>query len=58
MLWRKPVLLLKLKMGRNQRDEPSEPAIVDATATNLTDQKAPVNHLIDAMEEFGIIVKT
>jgi hypothetical protein len=45
-------------MGRNKRDEPSEPAIADATATNLTDQKAPVNHLIDAMEELGIIVKS
>lgn len=43
-------------MGRNQRDEPSEPAIVDSTDTSLTDQKAPVNHLIDAMEEAGIIV--
>ena len=45
-------------MGRNQRDEPTEPAIVDSTATNATDQKAPVNHLIDAMEEAGIILKS
>jgi len=45
-------------MGRNQRDEPSEPAIADSTDTSATDQKAPVNHLIDAMEEAGIIVKS
>jgi len=45
-------------MGRSQRDEPSEPAIADSTATNSSDQKAPVNHLIDAMEEAGIIVKS
>lgn len=45
-------------MGRNQRDEPSEPAIADSTDTSLSDQKAPVNHLIDAMEEAGIILKT
>ncbi len=45
-------------MGRNQRDEPSEPAIVDSNNTNGTDQKLPVNELIDAMEEFGIITPT
>ena len=45
-------------MGRNQRDEPSEPAIVDSTATNASDQSAPINHLIDAMEEAGIIEKS
>lgn len=45
-------------MGRNKRDEPSEPAITDATATNLTDQKAPINHVIDALEEAGVIVKS
>ena len=45
-------------MGRNQRDEPSEPAIVDATNTSTSDQSAPINHLIDAMEEAGIIVKS
>lgn len=45
-------------MGRNQKDEPSEPAIADSTDTSGSDQKAPVNHLIDAMEEAGIIVKT
>ncbi len=43
-------------MGRNQRDEPSEPAIADSTdeATNVT----AIGHLIDAMEEAGIIVVT
>ena len=45
-------------MGRSQRDEPSEPAIVDSTATNATDQKAPVNHAIDALEELGVIVRS
>ena len=45
-------------MGRNQRDEPSEPAIADSTATNSSDQKAPVNHCIDALEELGVIVKS
>ena len=45
-------------MARNQRDEPTEPAIVDSTATNATDQKAPVNHAIDALEELGVIIKT
>jgi len=45
-------------MARNQRDEPSEAAIVDSTATNATDQKAPVNHCIDALEELGVIVKS
>lgn len=42
-------------MGRNQRDEPSQAAIVDATPTNASDQKAPVNFLIDAMQKKGII---
>ncbi len=45
-------------MGRNQRDEPTEPAIVDATATNATDQKAPINHCIDALEDLGVIVRS
>ena len=43
-------------MGRNQRDEPSQAAIVDSTDTSATDQKAPVNFLIDAMEKVGVIV--
>ena len=45
-------------MGRSQRDEPSHAAITDGTATNISDQKLPVNELIDAMEKFGIIIKT
>ena len=45
-------------MSRSQRDEPSEPAITDSTATNATDQKGPVNHLIDAMEDAGIIIRS
>ena len=45
-------------MGRNQRDEPSEPAIVDSTDTSASDQKAPVNHCIDALEELGVIVRS
>ena len=45
-------------MGRNQRDEPVHAAIVDGTATNLSDQKLPVNELIDAMEKYGKIVTT
>lgn len=45
-------------MGRSQRDEPSEPAIVDSSDTSASDQKAPVNHAIDALEELGIIVKS
>ena len=45
-------------MGRNQRDEPSEPAIVDATDTSGSDQKAPINHCIDALEELGVIEKS
>ena len=45
-------------MGRNQRDEPSEPAIADSTDTSASDQKAPVNHCIDALEELGVIVKS
>jgi hypothetical protein len=43
-------------MGRNQRDEPSQVAIVDATATNASDQKAPINFCIDALEKVGVIV--
>ena len=45
-------------MGRNQRDEPNQAAIVDSTDTSLSDQKAPVNFLIDAMEKAGIIIKS
>jgi len=45
-------------MARNQRDEPSEQAIADSTATNGSDQKAPVNHCIDALEELGVIVRS
>lgn len=43
-------------MGRNQRDEPIHAAITDSSDTSATDQKAPVNHLIDAMETAGYVV--
>lgn len=43
-------------MSRNQRDEPSEPAITDGSDAATT--QAAANHLIDAMEEAGIITKT
>lgn len=42
-------------MGRNQRDEPSQAAITDATDTSASDQKAPINHCIDALEKVGVI---
>ena len=42
-------------MARNQRDEPQEPSITDATATNSSDQSAPINHCIDALEKLGVI---
>ena len=45
-------------MGRNQRDEPTEAAITDATATNSSDQKAPINHCIDALEDLGVIARS
>jgi len=45
-------------LARNQRDEPIHAAITDATATNSSDQKAPINHLIDALELAGLIVKS
>lgn len=45
-------------MGRSQRDEPTEPAITDSTATNSSDQKAPVNHCIDALEDLGVIARS
>lgn len=41
-------------MGRNQRDEPSEPAIGDMAGAD----SVGVNHLIDAMEDAGIIVRS
>ena len=41
-------------MGRNQRDEPSEPAIADMGGAD----SIGVNHCIDALEEAGIIVKS
>lgn len=43
-------------MARNQRDEPTEPAITDGSDAATT--QAAVNHCIDALEEAGIIVKT
>lgn len=51
-------------MGRNQRDEPTEPAIADSTSTDSgsggadTNYITAINHLIDAMEEAGTIIKT
>ena len=51
-------------MGRNQRDEPSEPAIADSTSTDSgsggadSNYVTAINHLIDAMEEAGIITRT
>jgi len=38
---------------RNQRDEPTQTLIVDATATNITDQKLPINLVIDALQAAG-----
>jgi len=40
---------------RNQRDEPTHAAIADATATNLTDQKAAINAVIDALQSKGVV---
>ena len=40
-------------MSRNQRDEPSEPAITDGNDASST--QAAVNNCIDALEEAGII---
>lgn len=42
-------------MGRNQRDEPTSPAITDSTDTSATDQKAPINFCITALEELGVV---
>ena len=44
-------------MGRNQRDEPILAHITDSTATNSSDQKAPVNSALVALEESYIILK-
>lgn len=44
-------------MGRNQRDEPIVAHIVDSTATNSSDQKAPVNFALVALENAGIVAK-
>ena len=43
----------KRKVGRNQRDEPSEPAITDGSDAGTT--QTAVNHCIDALEELGVI---
>lgn len=41
-------------MARNQRDEPQVAHITDSTATNASDQSAPVNYAIVALEKLGI----
>ncbi len=52
------------KMSRNQRDEPTEPAIADSTTTDSgsggsdANYLVAINHLIDAMEDAGIILRT
>jgi len=50
-------------MGRSQRDEPSEPAITDVSvtgtyATDDTPIETAINHLIDAMEDAGVILRS
>ena len=45
-------------MGRDQRDEPIVAHITDSTATNASDQKAPVNFAIAALENAGIAAKS
>lgn len=44
-------------MGRNQRDEPVLAAITACTDTSLSDQKAPVNSCITALEQAGFILE-
>ena len=43
------------KMARNQRDEPVLAAITACTDTSASDQKAPVNSCITALEKLGIV---
>ena len=51
-------------MSRNQRDEPTEPAIADSTTTDSgsggsdANYLVAINHLIDSMEDAGIILRT
>lgn len=42
-------------MGRNQRDEPTETHITDATTTQTTDESDHINACIDALEAAGIV---
>ena len=44
-------------MPRTQRDEPILAHIVDSTATNATDQKAPVNFALAALEDTYVVRK-
>ena len=51
-------------MGRVQRDEPSEPAISDVSSTDSgaggddATFVTAINHIIDALEEAGVIVRS
>ena len=42
-------------MGRNQRDEATGTAITACTDTSATDQSAPVNACITALEKLGAV---
>ena len=41
-------------MGRNQRDEPQQASIADATTTQTTDESDHINLCIDALEKAGV----
>jgi len=43
-------------MGRNQRDEPQQASITDASTTQTTDESDHINFCIDALEKVGVIV--
>ena len=44
-------------MGRNQRDEPALAAITACTDTSASDQSAPVNSCITALETLGVVLE-
>lgn len=44
-------------MARNQRDEPILAHITDSTATNASDQSAPVNSALAALEDIYVVLK-
>lgn len=44
-------------MVRNQRDEPIKAHIANATDTSASDQKAPINSALAALEDAYIVLK-